>query len=61
MDFTRMPRSDGMVGKRKFRTLIVIDDSTREALVIDVDTSLSSKRIIRTLKKSYPKEVLPIL
>jgi len=47
MDFM----SDSMVGSRKFRTFNVIDDCTREALGIEVDTSLSSRRIIRTLER----------
>ena len=45
MDFM----SDAMVGNRKFRTLNVMDDCSREALAIEVDTSLSAKRVIRTL------------
>jgi putative transposase len=40
-----------MVNGRRFRTFNVIDDCTREALVIEIDTSLSSKRIIRTLER----------
>src|SRR5690606_17295401 len=51
--------SDSMVGNRKFRTFNVIDDGTREALVIDVDTSLSSKRIIRTLEKVIAQRGAP--
>ena len=47
MDFM----SDSMVGNRKFRTLNVMDDCSREALAIEVDTSLSSKRVIRTLDR----------
>ncbi|WP_374755517.1 IS3 family transposase [Fibrisoma limi] len=47
MDFM----SDTMVGNRKFRTFNVIDDCTREVLAIEIDTSLSSKRIIRTLER----------
>lgn len=43
--------SDSMIGNRKFRTFNVIDDCSREALAIEVDTSLSSKRIIRTLER----------
>jgi putative transposase len=38
MDFM----SDSMVGNRKFRTLNVMDDCSREALAIEVDTSLSA-------------------
>lgn len=51
--------SDSMVGNRKFRTFNVIDDGTREALVIDVDTSLSSKRIIRTLERVIEQRGTP--
>jgi putative transposase len=47
MDFM----SDSMVNGIRFRTFNVIDDCTREALVIEIDTSLSSKRIIRTLER----------
>jgi putative transposase len=47
MDFM----SDSMVGNRKFRTFNVIDDCTREALAIEVDTSISSKRVIRILER----------
>jgi transposase InsO family protein len=34
----------------KFRTFNVMDDCTGEALAIEIDTSLSSKRIVRTLE-----------
>lgn len=47
MDFM----SDSIVGNRKFRTFNVIDDCTREVLAIEIDTSLSSRRIIRTLER----------
>lgn len=47
MDFM----SDSMVGNRKFRTLNVMDDCSREVLAIEVDTSLSAKRVIRTLDR----------
>jgi putative transposase len=48
MDFM----SDVMVQGRKFRTFNVMDDCSREVLTIEVDTSLSSKRIIRTLNRT---------
>ena len=51
--------SDSMIGNRKFRTFNVIDDGTRETLIIDVDTSLSSKRIIRTLEKVIAQRGAP--
>lgn len=47
MDFM----SDSMTGNRKFRTFNVIDDCSREVLAIEVDTSISSKRVIRTLDR----------
>jgi putative transposase len=43
--------SDAMVGNRRFRTFNVIDDCSREALAIEVDTSLSAKRVIRSLER----------
>jgi putative transposase len=47
MDFM----SNSMVGGRRFRTFNLIDDRTREVLAIEIDKSLSSKRIIRTLER----------
>ncbi len=52
--------SDSMVGNRKFRTLNEIDDCSREILAIEVDTSLSSRRIIRTLDKIIEKRGKPV-
>ena len=43
--------SDSMVGNRKFRTFNVMDDGSREVLAIEIDTSLSAKRVIRTLQQ----------
>ena len=43
--------SDSLVGSRKFRTFNVIDDCSREALAIEIDTSLSSRRVVRVLEK----------
>ena len=47
MDFM----SDSLVNGRKFRTLNVIDDCNREVLAIEIDSSLSAKRVIRTLEQ----------
>jgi len=47
MDFM----SDSVVSGRRFRTFNVMDDCSREALAIEIDTSLSSKRVIRTLER----------
>jgi putative transposase len=52
--------SDNMVGNRKFRTLNVMDDCSREVLAIEVDTSLSSKRVIRTLDKIIEQRGKPV-
>jgi putative transposase len=46
MDFM----SDTLSNGRAFRTFNVIDDFHREALTIEVDTSLPSERIIRSLE-----------
>lgn len=51
--------SDSLVCGRKFRTLNIIDDCNREALAIEVDTSISSKRVIRTLEKVIAKNGKP--
>jgi putative transposase len=45
MDFM----SDSLASGARFRTLNVIDDCNREALAIEVATSISSKRVTRTL------------
>jgi len=55
MDFM----SDSMVGNRKFRTINVLDDCSREALAIEIDTSLSSRRIIRLLEKIIALRGMP--
>ena len=47
MDFM----SDSLMDGRKFRTLNVIDDCNREVLAIEIDTSISAKRVIRTLEQ----------
>lgn len=55
MDFM----SDSLVGSRKFRTFNVIDDCTREALAIEIDTSLTSRRAIRTLERIIEERGIP--
>lgn len=47
MDFM----SDSLANGRKFRTLNIIDDCNREALAIEIDTSICAKRVIRTLEQ----------
>ena len=41
--------SDTLYGGRRFRTLNVLDEGVREALAIEVDTSLPADRVIRVL------------
>ena len=48
--------SDALSNGRTFRTLNVIDDFNREALWIEVDTSLPAERVVRVLEQllSWP-------
>jgi putative transposase len=41
--------SDQLADGRRFRTLNVVDDYTRECLAVEVDTSLSGQRVARVL------------
>jgi len=47
MDFTR----DSLANGRKFRTLNLMDGYTREALWIEVDTSLPGVRVVQVLER----------
>jgi putative transposase len=54
--------SDSLACGRPFRTLNIIDDFNREALWIEVDTSLPAERVIRVLDmlalwRGYPKQI----
>ena len=51
---------DSTVDNRKFRTLIVMDDYSRDVLAIEQDTSLSSRREIRTLDKIIEQRGKPV-
>lgn len=42
---------DSLINGRPFRTLNVIDDHSREALMIIIDTSLSARRVTRELER----------
>jgi putative transposase len=58
MDFMRDSLSSG----RSFRTFNVLDDYNREALWIEIDTSLPAERVIRCLEliaaeRSYPQRL----
>jgi putative transposase len=59
MDFVADAFSDG----RRFRNLTVVDDFTRDSVVIEVDTSISARRVVRTLDqigtdRSLPKRIV---
>jgi len=43
--------TDALSGGRKFRTLNVIDEGNREALVIEIGTSIPSVRVIRLVEE----------
>ena len=60
MDFV----ADQLEGRgRRFRTLNVVDEHTRECLAIEVDTSLPGARVVRVLERiaqlrGYPKQLV---
>ncbi len=55
MDFTH----DALASGRKFRTLNLMDGHTREALAIEVDTSLPGPRVVRVLERLRNEGRLP--
>jgi putative transposase len=55
VDFT----SDTLSSGRRFRTLNIVDDYTRECLAIEVDTSLGGVRVVRVLEELKHSRGLP--
>jgi putative transposase len=55
MDFI----SDCLWNGRRFRSLTIVDDFTREAAAIEVDTSLPAKRVIDVLERLEQERGLP--
>jgi putative transposase len=51
--------TDALSSGRRFRTLNIVDDFTREALAIEVDTSLGGRRVARVLEDLKIKRGLP--
>lgn len=51
--------SDGLYGGTSFRTFNVIDDFNREALAIEIDTSLPSARLVRVFEQLKAERGLP--
>lgn len=43
--------SDSLYNGRRFRTLNVLDEGVREALAIEIDTSLPARRVVRVLTR----------
>jgi putative transposase len=55
MDYTH----DQLASGRKFRTLNLMDGYTREALTIEVDTSLPGLRVVRALEQLRERHGTP--
>lgn len=55
MDFVMDAFADG----RRFRNLTVVDDFSRDSVVIEVDTSISARRVVRTLDEISTERALP--
>ena len=51
--------SDSLYQGRRFRTLNVLDEGVREALAIEIDTSLPATRVVRTLEQLATWRGLP--
>ena len=56
MDFV----SDALASGRRFRTLNIADDFSREAPAIEVDTSLGGVRVTRVLDRLKIERGLPL-
>ncbi|NAW85467.1 IS3 family transposase [Photobacterium halotolerans] len=50
---------DSLYCGKRFRTLNILDESTRECLVIEVDTSLPAGRVVRALEHLKQERGLP--
>ncbi len=55
MDFV----ADGLIGGRRLRCLPIVDDCTRECLVIEVDTSITGVRVQGVLERLADTRGLP--
>jgi putative transposase len=56
MDFV----SDALADGRKLRCLNIVDDCTRECLAIEVDTSLTGRRVVAVLQRLAETRGLPL-
>ena len=50
---------DNLYCAKRFRTLNIIDEGTRECLATEVDTSLPAERVIRMLERLKAERGLP--
>lgn len=51
--------SDALYGGTRFRTFNVLDDFNREALAIEIDTSLTGERLVRVFEQLEKERGLP--
>ncbi len=51
--------NDNLYCGNRFKTLNIIDESTRECLTIEIDTSLPTERVIRILSRLKEERGLP--
>ncbi len=51
--------SDALYAGKRFRTFNVIDDFNRECLAVEIDTSLTGKRLIRVFERLRVERGLP--
>jgi putative transposase len=56
MDFV----SDGLCDGRRLRCLAIVDDFSRECLVLEVDTSITGKRVVAVLERLADLRGLPL-
>lgn len=51
---------DSLYCGKRFRTLNILDEGTRECLAIEIDTSLPAERVVRTLEQLKIERGLPV-
>jgi putative transposase len=51
--------SDSLYDGRRFRVLNILDEGVREALAIEIDTSLPAKRVVRVLERLAERRGVP--
>jgi len=51
--------SDALANGRRFRTFNVLDDFNREAIHIEIDTSINSQRLVRVFEQLQAEHGLP--